>query len=58
MAGDDIEVRLTGSRYQGLAYAWSVPQSSDPGVLQRTAGSSTPTGGSNAVFRSESPGVT
>ncbi|MFI6054615.1 hypothetical protein ACIBCO_31570 [Streptomyces violascens] len=55
--GDDVEVRLTGSRSQGLNYAWSVPQAGDSGVLRRTAGGTTPTGGASAVFHAEKPGV-
>ncbi|WP_406505584.1 hypothetical protein [Streptomyces sp. NBC_00212] len=56
-AGDDIEVRLTGSRSQGLTYTWNVPQSGDSGVLRRTAARTTPTGGASAVFHAGKPGV-
>ncbi|MGW1868396.1 hypothetical protein ACWCPS_22885 [Streptomyces mauvecolor] len=55
--GDDVEIRLTGSRSQGLTYAWSVPQAGDSGVLRKIAGGTTPTGGASAAFRAEKPGV-
>ncbi|WP_438290945.1 hypothetical protein [Streptomyces sp. HUAS TT7] len=56
-AGDDVEVRLTGSRSQGLSYTWSVPQSGDFGPLRRTSAGTTPAGGASAVFHAEKPGV-
>ncbi|MGW2861839.1 hypothetical protein [Streptomyces sp. NPDC001205] len=55
--GDDLEVRLTGSRSQGLNYTWRVPQSSDPSNLQRATGGTTPTGSATAVFRAQHPGT-
>ncbi|MEU3404993.1 hypothetical protein ABZ766_13760 [Streptomyces sp. NPDC006670] len=55
--GDDIEVRLTGQRQNGLNYTWRVPQSSDPAVLHRTAGGTTPTGSATAVFHAEKDGT-
>lgn len=55
--GDDIEVRLTGSRENGLTYTWSIPASSDPAVLLRTTGSTTPRGDASAVFHAEHPGT-
>ncbi|MFI1799385.1 hypothetical protein ACH427_18835 [Streptomyces sp. NPDC020379] len=54
--GDDIEVALTGSRENGLAYFWSIP-ASDSAVLHRTAGGKTPTGGATARFRVEKDGI-
>lgn len=54
--GDDIEVRLTGYRENGLNYTWSTPQSSDSTVLRRTAGGMTPGGGASAVFHAEHAG--
>ncbi|GGU18608.1 hypothetical protein [Streptomyces violascens] len=55
--GDDVEIRLTGSRSQGLNYTWGVPQAGDSGALRRTAGGTAPTGGASAVFHAEKPGV-
>jgi hypothetical protein len=55
--GDAIEVRLTGSRSHGLTYVWSIPTSSNPATLRRTAGSTTPTGGASAVFHAQHSGV-
>lgn len=57
-AGDDVDVRLTGFRSQGLNYTWSVPQSSAPDVLRRTAGGTTPTGSANGVLHAEHLGTT
>ncbi|MFI9307391.1 hypothetical protein [Streptomyces triculaminicus] len=54
--GDDIEVRLTSYRKNGLNYTWGIPQSSDSTVLQRTAGATTPDGGASAVFHAEHAG--
>ncbi|MFI8928855.1 hypothetical protein ACIG3E_14410 [Streptomyces sp. NPDC053474] len=55
--GDDVEVRLSSYRANGLTYTWSIPVSSVPLVLRRTSGSTTPNGGAQAVFHAESPGV-
>ncbi|MCA6092290.1 hypothetical protein LE181_08965 [Streptomyces sp. SCA3-4] len=54
--GDDIEVRLTGYREDGLRYTWSTPQSSNTEVLRRTAGGTAPNGSASAVFRQEQAG--
>ncbi|MEU8966582.1 hypothetical protein AB0C89_33445 [Streptomyces sp. NPDC048491] len=58
VAGDDVEVRLTGARSQGLTHAWSVPQAKDADTLRRTVGGASPGGGAHAVFHAEKQGVT
>ncbi|MGH4034181.1 hypothetical protein ACQB60_35285 [Actinomycetota bacterium Odt1-20B] len=55
--GDDVVVKLSSYRTNGLNYTWDVPASSVPLVLRRTAGSTTPDGGARAVFHAEGPGV-
>lgn len=54
--GDDIEVRLTHYRERGLNYGWAVPQSSEPTVLRRTSGGSTPAGDATVTFHGEKAG--
>lgn len=55
--GDDVEVRLTAHRANGLTYTWGTPTSSDPAVLRRTSGSTTPSGAAAAVFHAEGGGT-
>jgi hypothetical protein len=55
--GDDIDVRLTGYRDNGLTYTWSTPASSDSTGLRRTTGRTTPNGDASAVFRAEHDGT-
>lgn len=55
--GDTIEVRLTGYRDHGVTYSWSVPQSAEPQVLHRVAGTAKPGGGASAVFHAEREGT-
>ncbi|WP_407990440.1 hypothetical protein [Kitasatospora sp. CMC57] len=55
-AGDDVEVRLTGYRENGLTYSWSTPVS-DSAVLHRTAGGTTPRGDATARFHVEKDGT-
>ncbi|MHA7956460.1 hypothetical protein ACX9I7_01710 [Streptomyces sp. L500] len=55
--GDDIEVRLTGYRENGLTWTWSIPASSDPDVLRRTAGRAAPNGDASATFNAEHGGT-
>ncbi|MEV6775728.1 hypothetical protein [Streptomyces syringium] len=55
--GDDIEVRLTHYSERGLNYSWDIPQSSDPAVLRRTSGGSTPAGDATVTFRGEKVGT-
>ncbi|MER5780292.1 hypothetical protein ABT104_00995 [Streptomyces mobaraensis] len=55
--GDDVEVRLTGYRQNGLTWTWSVPTSSDSTVLRRTAGRTAPNGNASAVFHTEHGGT-
>ncbi|WP_158690140.1 hypothetical protein [Streptomyces sp. MspMP-M5] len=56
-SGDDIEVRLTGNRANGLTYSWSRPTSSEPTVLERVSGGTTPSGSATAVFHAEHGGT-
>ncbi|MYT22634.1 hypothetical protein GTW69_20475, partial [Streptomyces sp. SID7760] len=49
VAGDDIEVRLTGGRAGGLSWAWGEPAASDPAILARTASNAMPNGNATAV---------
>ncbi|MGP9017777.1 hypothetical protein ACT1U9_05125 [Streptomyces sp. BR1] len=56
-AGDDVSVTLTGYRSQGLNYTWSIPRSSAPDVLHRTAGGTTPTGSASGVLHADHLGV-
>ncbi|MFH7594125.1 hypothetical protein WDV06_03355 [Streptomyces racemochromogenes] len=55
--GDDIEVRLTGYRENGLTWTWSTPTSSDSTVLRRTAGRTAPNGDASAVLQAELDGT-
>ncbi|MGX8905980.1 hypothetical protein ACR820_12245 [Streptomyces netropsis] len=55
--GDDIEVRLTHYSERGLNYSWGVPKPSDPAVLRRTSGGSTPAGDATVTFHGEKPGT-
>ncbi|MEV5241853.1 hypothetical protein AB0K89_22505 [Streptomyces cinnamoneus] len=55
--GDDIEVRLTSYREDGLTYTWSTPRSSAAKVLRRTAGGATPNGSASAVFHQDYAGA-
>ncbi|MEU6052858.1 hypothetical protein ABZ829_20785 [Streptomyces xanthochromogenes] len=55
--GDDVEVRLTGTRSPGATYTWSAPRSGGADTLRRTAGGVTPDGGAVAVFHVVGRGV-
>ncbi|MEU1311898.1 hypothetical protein ABZ419_23805 [Streptomyces cinnamoneus] len=55
--GDDIAVRLTSYREDGVTYTWSTPQSSAPKVLRRTAGGTAPDGSASAVFHQDYAGA-
>ncbi|KAB7849993.1 hypothetical protein [Streptomyces mobaraensis] len=55
--GDDVEVRLTGYRENGLTWTWSAPTSSDSTVLRRTAGRTAPNGDASAVFHAVHDGT-
>ncbi|MFD8998885.1 hypothetical protein [Streptomyces abikoensis] len=55
--GDDVEVRLTGYRKDGLTWTWSTPASSDSTVLRRTAGRTAPNGDASATFHAEHEGT-
>ncbi|MFG2452912.1 hypothetical protein ACGFSG_26395 [Streptomyces sp. NPDC048512] len=54
--GDDIEVRLTGYRENGLTYSWGMPVS-DSAVIQRTAGAASPRGDVTARFHVDETGT-
>ncbi|MFJ8310999.1 MULTISPECIES: hypothetical protein [unclassified Streptomyces] len=49
-AGDEIRVRLTGGRGQGVTWVWSEPVTSAPATLRRTRGATSPNGDATAVF--------
>ncbi|PKV83578.1 hypothetical protein [Streptomyces sp. TLI_146] len=49
-AGDEIRVRLTAYREQGVMWVWSEPQASVPATLRRTGGNTSPGGDATAVF--------
>ncbi|MCF2526127.1 hypothetical protein [Yinghuangia soli] len=55
--GDTVKVTLTPKQAQGLKWTWRVPSASDSGVLERTAGSTSPNGGATAVFKVQEPGT-
>jgi hypothetical protein len=55
--GNDLEVRLTATRGNGLTWSWSTPLSSPPDGLRRTGGSVTPGGDARAVFHAEHAGA-
>ncbi|MGG2464685.1 hypothetical protein ACO0M4_33835 [Streptomyces sp. RGM 3693] len=55
--GDVVEVRLTGTRDRGTAFAWSVPASGDPAVLSRSAAGTTPTGSATGRFTAAGRGT-
>ncbi|MFF2807355.1 hypothetical protein ACFVT2_09245 [Streptomyces sp. NPDC058000] len=55
--GDVVEVRLTGARGRGTAFAWSAPASGDPAVLSRPAAGTTPTGSATGRFTAAGRGT-
>ncbi|AZM92493.1 hypothetical protein [Streptomyces sp. W1SF4] len=55
--GDEIEVRLTGYRENGLTWTWSTPTSGDSTVFRRTAGRTAPNGDASAAFQAEQDGA-
>lgn len=55
--GDEVRVRLTGSRDQGITWVWSEPVASVPANLQRTGGGTAPNGDVTAVFRATGYGT-
>ncbi|MFI1801232.1 hypothetical protein ACH427_28345 [Streptomyces sp. NPDC020379] len=54
--GDGVKVRLTGSRSQGVTWAWSVPTSGSPS-FDRTAAGTSRNGDATATFRAVRPGT-
>ncbi len=55
--GDDVEIRLSAYRQDGLTYTWEIPRSSASDVLHATAGRTTPNGDATAVLTAESEGT-
>ncbi|MEU1781465.1 MULTISPECIES: hypothetical protein [Streptomyces] len=55
--GDDVEVRLTGYRKDGLNWTWSTPASGDSTALRRTTGRTAPNGDASATFHAEHDGT-
>ncbi|MFD8308874.1 hypothetical protein ACFV29_42145 [Streptomyces sp. NPDC059690] len=55
--GDDVDIRLTSVRDNGLTYSWNVPQSSTPDVARLANGGTTPDGGAMATFHAEEAGT-
>ncbi|OXM53109.1 hypothetical protein [Amycolatopsis alba] len=56
-AGEEVHVRLTGTRGQGVTWTWSEPKAGSPGTLERIGGSLSPNGDATAVFRVTGPGL-
>lgn len=55
--GDTVEVKLTAYREGHVTWTWSVPDTDNPAVLRKTAGSTLPNGGARADLQADAVGT-